>query len=276
MISTILVATDGSEAAANAERFGTALASRMKGRLLCVTVVEDRFTLVSLDAFTGDYVEVKLWGAGGGELAAGGWTGGLAEVDRTFLLDPVAGRVVGVDHRYLQPGDFHRAALVEAHQSLLAHTLRRKPRHQVEHADDLGISQSRDVQRVGQVIEVPVRDKDRVQPFGAHPLLPLARPHLPPGDRVRLADPPIAIREHRQAVQRRFGSNLGPRHTNNPPGLKKLPFLTAGGEEPPAMSPQRPHPVATAPGTVPIAGRTVQGAVATWLCDRNSAGKLCK
>ena len=35
----------------------------------CV-LVEDRFTLVSLDAFTGDYLEVKLWGAGGGELAA--------------------------------------------------------------------------------------------------------------------------------------------------------------------------------------------------------------
>ena len=44
MISTILVATDGSEAAANAERFGVALASRMKGRLLCISVVEDRFT----------------------------------------------------------------------------------------------------------------------------------------------------------------------------------------------------------------------------------------
>jgi nucleotide-binding universal stress UspA family protein len=44
MISTILVATDGSEAAANAERFGVALASRMKARLLCISVVEDRFT----------------------------------------------------------------------------------------------------------------------------------------------------------------------------------------------------------------------------------------
>jgi len=44
MISTILVATDGSEAAANAERFGVALAARMKARLLCISVVEDRFT----------------------------------------------------------------------------------------------------------------------------------------------------------------------------------------------------------------------------------------
>ena len=44
MISTILVATDGSEAAGNAERFGVALASRMKGRLLGISVVEDRFT----------------------------------------------------------------------------------------------------------------------------------------------------------------------------------------------------------------------------------------
>ena len=32
-------------------------------------LVEDRFTLVSLDAFTGDYVEVRLYGAGGAELA---------------------------------------------------------------------------------------------------------------------------------------------------------------------------------------------------------------
>ena len=33
-------------------------------------IVEDRFTLVSLDNYTGDYLEVKLWGAGGGEVAA--------------------------------------------------------------------------------------------------------------------------------------------------------------------------------------------------------------
>ena len=32
-------------------------------------LVEDRFTLVSLDAYTGDYVEVRLYGAGGAELA---------------------------------------------------------------------------------------------------------------------------------------------------------------------------------------------------------------
>jgi nucleotide-binding universal stress UspA family protein len=44
MISTILVATDGSDAAANAERFGVSLAARMKARLLCISVVEDRFT----------------------------------------------------------------------------------------------------------------------------------------------------------------------------------------------------------------------------------------
>jgi nucleotide-binding universal stress UspA family protein len=43
MISTILVATDGSEAAGNAERFGAALASRMKARLSGISVVEDRF-----------------------------------------------------------------------------------------------------------------------------------------------------------------------------------------------------------------------------------------
>ena len=33
-------------------------------------LVEDRFTLVSLDQYTGDYLEVKLWGAGGGEVAS--------------------------------------------------------------------------------------------------------------------------------------------------------------------------------------------------------------
>jgi len=43
MISTILVATDGSEGAAHAERFGVALASRMKARLQGISVVEDRF-----------------------------------------------------------------------------------------------------------------------------------------------------------------------------------------------------------------------------------------
>ena len=43
MISTILVATDGSEAAGSAERFGVALAARMKARLIGISVVEDRF-----------------------------------------------------------------------------------------------------------------------------------------------------------------------------------------------------------------------------------------
>lgn len=33
-------------------------------------VVEDRFTLVSLDSWTGDYLEVKLWDAKGGQIAA--------------------------------------------------------------------------------------------------------------------------------------------------------------------------------------------------------------
>jgi hypothetical protein len=35
----------------------------------CV-LAEDRFTLVSLDNYTGDYIEVKLWGATGRELAS--------------------------------------------------------------------------------------------------------------------------------------------------------------------------------------------------------------
>jgi nucleotide-binding universal stress UspA family protein len=43
MISTILVATDGSEAASHAERMGIALAVRMRARLLGLSVVEDRF-----------------------------------------------------------------------------------------------------------------------------------------------------------------------------------------------------------------------------------------
>ncbi len=43
MISTILVATDGSEACAPAERFGASLAGRMRARLLGLSVVEDRF-----------------------------------------------------------------------------------------------------------------------------------------------------------------------------------------------------------------------------------------
>jgi nucleotide-binding universal stress UspA family protein len=42
MISTILVATDGSEAAAIAERFGVGLAARLKARVLGLSVVEDR------------------------------------------------------------------------------------------------------------------------------------------------------------------------------------------------------------------------------------------
>ena len=33
-------------------------------------LIEDRFTLISLDNYTGDFIEVKLWGEGGAELAA--------------------------------------------------------------------------------------------------------------------------------------------------------------------------------------------------------------
>jgi len=42
MISTILVGTDGSEAAAAAERYGVGLAAHLKARLLGISVVEDR------------------------------------------------------------------------------------------------------------------------------------------------------------------------------------------------------------------------------------------
>jgi nucleotide-binding universal stress UspA family protein len=43
MISTILMASDGSEASAAAERFAVGLAARTKARLLGLSVVEDRF-----------------------------------------------------------------------------------------------------------------------------------------------------------------------------------------------------------------------------------------
>jgi hypothetical protein len=33
-------------------------------------IIEDRFTLVSLDNYTGDFIDIKLWGAGGGEVAS--------------------------------------------------------------------------------------------------------------------------------------------------------------------------------------------------------------
>ena len=33
-------------------------------------LADDRFTLVSLDNYTGDYIEVKLWGPNGRELAS--------------------------------------------------------------------------------------------------------------------------------------------------------------------------------------------------------------
>ena len=42
MIETILLATDGSEAAGSAERFAVALASRLRARLVGLTVIEDR------------------------------------------------------------------------------------------------------------------------------------------------------------------------------------------------------------------------------------------
>jgi len=43
MISTILVATDGSEAATSAERYAIHLAARLRARLVGISVVEDRF-----------------------------------------------------------------------------------------------------------------------------------------------------------------------------------------------------------------------------------------
>jgi nucleotide-binding universal stress UspA family protein len=43
MIETVLVATDGSEAAAAAERYGVALAARLGARVLGISVVEERY-----------------------------------------------------------------------------------------------------------------------------------------------------------------------------------------------------------------------------------------
>ena len=42
MIESILIGTDGSEASASAERFGIALAARLRARLSACTVIEDR------------------------------------------------------------------------------------------------------------------------------------------------------------------------------------------------------------------------------------------
>jgi nucleotide-binding universal stress UspA family protein len=44
MISTILVGTDGSEAAAVAERYGVGLAARLKARVAGISIIEDRLT----------------------------------------------------------------------------------------------------------------------------------------------------------------------------------------------------------------------------------------
>ncbi len=49
MTASILVATDGSEAAVAAERFGAELAARLMARLIGVSVVEDRFARGMLD-----------------------------------------------------------------------------------------------------------------------------------------------------------------------------------------------------------------------------------
>ena len=42
MIESILLATEGSDAASAAERYGVALAARLRARLHGVTIVEDR------------------------------------------------------------------------------------------------------------------------------------------------------------------------------------------------------------------------------------------
>ena len=61
MIETILVGSDGSEGAASAERFGVALAARLRARLSGCTVVEDR-----------DVRAPDAGGAGGGAADGGG------------------------------------------------------------------------------------------------------------------------------------------------------------------------------------------------------------
>ena len=44
MIESMLVATDGSDACASAERYAVALAARLRARLTGLTVIEDRWT----------------------------------------------------------------------------------------------------------------------------------------------------------------------------------------------------------------------------------------
>jgi nucleotide-binding universal stress UspA family protein len=53
MIETILIATDGSEASASAERYGLQLAKRVGARASGVTVVEDRYTRPPSDSGLG-------------------------------------------------------------------------------------------------------------------------------------------------------------------------------------------------------------------------------
>jgi len=50
MIESILIATDGSDTSASAERYAVALAARLRARLLGLTVIEDRYLSLRADA----------------------------------------------------------------------------------------------------------------------------------------------------------------------------------------------------------------------------------
>ncbi|MEE3329904.1 MAG: universal stress protein [Myxococcota bacterium] len=60
MIETILVGSDGSEGAASAERFGVALAARLRARLSGCTVVEDRDVRAPDAGGAGGFPEAEL------------------------------------------------------------------------------------------------------------------------------------------------------------------------------------------------------------------------
>jgi nucleotide-binding universal stress UspA family protein len=109
MIESILLATDGSDAASAAERYGVALAARLRARLQGVTVVEDRWvqglradTLgVTPPALDGVEAFLKARAEGAcrrvGELARGQGVESLPESVRGIADDRIVERGQAVD-----------------------------------------------------------------------------------------------------------------------------------------------------------------------------------
>jgi nucleotide-binding universal stress UspA family protein len=109
MIESILLATDGSEAAAAAERFAVALASRIRARLTGLTVIEDRWlqglraeglgvpppALDGLEGFLKARAEAVCRRVG--ELARAGGIEAMAESVRGIADDRIVERGQGVD-----------------------------------------------------------------------------------------------------------------------------------------------------------------------------------